>query len=159
MAAHPIPEPPALTFFASLTVEVDDPITVGETLHGARKIIPIRGGTVTGDGWSGKLLDAGADFQLYPSPHVAELSAMYVIEAEDGTKIFVDNHAIRTGSAEDLEALVSGKEVDPARIYFRFAARLSTDASSPFAWVNSRVFVGSGTRQPDTVRLDFFAVD
>ncbi|KAB1641937.1 DUF3237 domain-containing protein [Gulosibacter chungangensis] len=153
------PAAPSLTFFASITVDVDAPISIGNTAHGGRKIIPIRGGTVTGDGWSGKLLDAGADFQLYPSAEIAELTAMYVIEATDGTTIFVDNHALRTGAPEDLEALVSGKHVDPAKIYFRFATRLSADASSPFAWVNSRLFVGTGTRQPETVRLDFFVVN
>jgi hypothetical protein len=30
---------------------------------------------------------------------------------------------------------------------------------SAFAWVNSRLFIGSGVRTPDSVRLEFFAVD
>jgi hypothetical protein len=30
---------------------------------------------------------------------------------------------------------------------------------SDFAWVNHKVFIGSGRRLPDSVLLEFFAVD
>jgi hypothetical protein len=77
------------------------------------------------NGWNGKVVNAGADFQLYPSPETAYLKAMYVIEADDGTRLFVDDDAIRTGSPETLARLVNGDTVDPSLIYFRFTPRIT----------------------------------
>ncbi|MCW4466233.1 DUF3237 family protein [Glutamicibacter sp. MNS18] len=152
------PVAPQLEFFASATVEVDPPIEIGQTIDGMRKLIPIRGGRVRGRGWNGRVLDAGADFQLYPSATTSYLHAVYVIEAEDGSRLFVDNQALRTGSAADLAKLVGGEPVDPARIYFRFTPRVTTAVDNGFAWVNDTVFLGSGRRLPGAVQLDFFAV-
>lgn len=158
------PQIPSLTPFATVDVEVGDTIDLGETIDGRRRVVPIRGGVVTGtatDGgqaWSGRVLDAGADFQVYPTDETAYLQAMYVIEADDGTRLFVDNRALRTGNRDDLAKLVSGEPVDPARIYFRFTPRITSRVDGPFAWVNTTLFVGSGVRLPDSVRLAFLAI-
>lgn len=153
------PLPPALTYFASVTVQVGEAISIGITIDGERRVIPIIGGTVAGNGFTGKVLDAGADFQLYPQGTAAYLKAMYVIETDDGTRLFVDNAALRTGSAEDLANLASGEAVPAERIYFRFTPRITAPADSAFAWVNHKVFVGTGQRLPESVLLEFFCVD
>lgn len=154
-----VPAAPSLRFFARIAVEVDAPVDLGRTVDGARRVVPIRGGRVTGDGWSGRVLDAGADFQLYPADDVARLRAMYVLEADDGARLFVDNDALRAAAPEDLEALMSGRAVDPSRVYFRCAPRITADVDGPFAWVNTSVFVGTGTRRADSVLIDVFAVE
>lgn len=105
------------------------------------------------------MLDAGADFQQCPADDVAHLRAMYVLESDGGDRLFVDNDALRTGMPEDLAALMSGRDVDPARIYFRCAPRITADVDGPFAWVNRTMFVGTGTRRPDSVVIDVFAVE
>ncbi|GGA65149.1 hypothetical protein GCM10011490_14770 [Pseudoclavibacter endophyticus] len=153
------PPPPTLTHFATAEVAVGEAIDLGETIDGRRRVIPIRGGVVTGNGWSGRVLDAGADYQQYPTDETAYLTAMYVMEADDGTRLFVDNRALRTGSKEDLAKLVSGERVDPARIYFRFTPRITSAVDGPFAWVNTTLFIGTGVRLPNAVQLAFFAVD
>ena len=56
--------PPTLQFFADLSVHVDRPQEVGATVHGQRRVIPILGGEVQGQGWSARVLPGGADFQL-----------------------------------------------------------------------------------------------
>lgn len=150
---------PVLTFFASVNVEVGEALDLGETIDGKRRVVPITGGSVAGNGWSGKVLSAGADFQQYPSAETAYLKAMYVIEAEDGTRLFVDNSALRSGSPENLARLVSGEIVDSSSIYFRCAPRITAPVDSIHSWVNSKLFIGSGVRHPDSVRLEFFAVD
>jgi hypothetical protein len=156
--AGAVPQP-TLTHFASVTVEVGEALDLGQTIDGRRRVVPIRGGSVAGNGWSGRVLDAGADFQLYPSADTAYLTATYVIETGDGTRLFVDNKALRAGRPEDLARMVSGGTVDPSLVYFRCAPRITAAMDSAFAWVNSRLFIGSGVRTPDSVRLEFFAVD
>ncbi|WP_309476756.1 DUF3237 family protein [Arthrobacter sp. ISL-95] len=43
-----IPQPPALTFLATLSADVGEPIDAGITPEGHRRIVPITGGTVSG---------------------------------------------------------------------------------------------------------------
>lgn len=150
---------PTLSHFVTVRVDVGEAVDIGETIEGKRRIIPIQGGNAVGDGWRGKVLDLGADFQLYPSSQVTYLKAMYVIEADTGTRLFVTNEAIRAGTPEMLDRLARGENIDPSLIYFRCTPRITAPVDSDFSWVNSRLFVGAGVRHPDHVRLDFFVLD
>ncbi|MFI7481596.1 DUF3237 domain-containing protein [Kocuria sp. M1R5S2] len=152
------PAPPPLEFVATIEVDVDPPITVGRTVDGLRRVVPIRGGRVHGPGISGRVLDAGADVQQYPGDDVAYLAADYVLELEGGHHVLVQNRAVRTGSAEDLRTVMEGGTVDPGRIYFRCVPRLTADESGPWAWLNRTLFVGTGERRPAGVRIDVFRV-
>ncbi len=153
------PSPPALTWFASVDVDVDQPITIGSTTDGVRRVVPIRGGRAHGQGWTGEVLDAGADLQQYSSPGLAHLVASYVVEVEDGPRLLIENRALRHGAPEALERLMQGEPVSPDEIYFRCLPRITAPEDSDLAWVNSRLFIGTGTRLPDRVRLDFFTVE
>lgn len=42
-------QPPTLSFFASVTVQVGEAISIGTTIDGERKVVPITGGTVLGE--------------------------------------------------------------------------------------------------------------
>ena len=149
---------PGLRLFAELSVQVSPAIEVGATPAGLRRVIPIVGGTVHGEGWSGVVLPGGADFQRIVSPRMAELDARYVLETTEGERLFVQNRALRVAAPEDTQRLLRGETVDPARIYFRCQPLIET-AAERFAWVNERVFVGTGLRLPDRVVLQFYAVD
>jgi len=152
------PTPPALEFEASIEVEVSETITIGTTAQGMRRVAPIRGGTVTGPRISGRVLDAGADFQRYPSEDLALLEANYVLELHDGHRILVENRAMRVASAQDLASMMAGEHVDPRRVYFRCVPSLSADESGPYAWMNRTFFLGTGERRPEGVRIDVFRV-
>ncbi|MEY4653160.1 MAG: hypothetical protein RI884_1741, partial [Pseudomonadota bacterium] len=54
---------PGLEFFADLSVQVDRPQEVGQVPGGLRRMVPILGGQVQGEGWTGRVLPGGADFQ------------------------------------------------------------------------------------------------
>ncbi|SEI84653.1 Protein of unknown function [Arthrobacter sp. yr096] len=151
------PEPPTLTFLASLSVDVGAPIDVGVTPEGHRRIIPIIGGTVSGPGLSGRVLPAGADFQILRSAELTELDARYALELDDGSVVFVHNVALRFGSAEDIARLNRGEDIDPALIYFRCTPRFSTSAPG-VDWLNHVITVGTGRRRPGSVEIDVFTV-
>ncbi|WP_423299551.1 DUF3237 domain-containing protein [Glutamicibacter nicotianae] len=153
-----IPIPPALEFVASIDVEVSETIQIGSTAQGIRRVAPIRGGRVAGPGLAGKVLDAGADFQRYPSADLALLEANYVLELQDGQRILVENRAVRVAAPADLEKMMAGERVDPSRVYFRCVPQLSADDSGPHAWMNRTLFLGVGERRPDGVRIDVFRV-
>jgi hypothetical protein len=147
--------PPPLRFFADLSVQVGTPQQVGAGVRGTRRVIPIVGGHVRGDGWQARVLPGGADFQLIVNPGYAELDARYVVETDGGDLIYVQNHAIRCGQPELMDRIARGEPVDPAQIYFRCLPRFET-ASTALGWINERLFVGSGARHPDKVVMRFF---
>ena len=154
MAHLPTPE---LKFFADLSVQVAKPIEVGQTIHGTRRLISIVGGTVTGDGWSARVLPGGADFQLIVNARMAELDARYALETDAGDVIYVQNHAIRTASPEVMAQLIKGEVVNPESVYFRCTPRFET-ASPALSWISERLFIGTGARHPDRVVMRFFEV-
>jgi len=146
---------PTLQFFADLSVQVALPQEVGQTVHGRRRLIPIVGGTASGNGWTARVLPGGADFQLIVDDHLAELDARYCLQTDAGDLIYVHNTALRTGSGVHMAQLARGEAVDPAHIYFRCCPRFET-ASPALRWITERMFVGTGARLPDTVVMRFF---
>ena len=157
MTASTLPAP-ALQHVLDLTVYVSAPIEAGNVKglnsRGKRRIIPITGGTVTGQA-NGKILPGGADFQIVVSEATADLDARYMIELENGEHIFVQNRALRRGSAADIAKLVRGEPVAPEAIYFRCVPTF--EVSSPaLAWLTQSIFVGTGARFPDHVQLSIY---
>jgi Protein of unknown function (DUF3237) len=159
MNAFSLPAP-ALQHVFDLTVYVSAPIEAGTVIglnsRGKRRIIPITGGTVAGQ-VNGKVLPGGADFQIVVSETTADLDARYMIELDTGEHIFVQNRALRRGSAADIAKLVRGEPVAPEAIYFRCVPTF--EVSSPaLEWLTQSIFVGTGARFPDRVQLSIFRV-
>jgi hypothetical protein len=155
-------EPIRLQPVMHLTAHVSKPVEAGHVQHalgeGKRRIIPIVGGTALlnarGLQLQGEVLAGGADFQLVVSSIAARLDARYIIRFADGHHLYVSNQAIRTGSAQDIAALVRGEAVPPERIYFRCAPSFETDHPQ-LAWMTQTLFVGTGARFPDRVEMRF----
>ena len=95
------------------------------------------------------------------SETTAELDARYLIALEGpehrGEHIFVQNRALRRGSAEDMARLVLGEPVDPLAIYFRCVPSFEVSAPA-LAWLTESLFVGTGARYPDSVLISLFRV-
>lgn len=153
--SHTALDVPPLRFFADLSVRVGPPQEVGATSQGHRRLIPIVGGSARGEGWTAQVLPGGADFQLVVSERMAILDARYCLQTDGGDLIYVQNRAIRSGPAAQMARLLRGEPVDAAQIYFRCCPSFET-ASPALRWINERMFVGSGTRHPDTVVMRFF---
>lgn len=151
------PVPPTLEFLATLTVQVDAPVEAGATPFGQRRVIPLLGGTVDGPLLKGRILPGGADFQSIRSATYTDIHARYMIETDDGDRIYVENTGIRVASAEDIAAISRGQPVDPARVYFRSIPRFET-AAPQWQWLNTHLFIGTGARHPDRVELNFYLI-
>jgi len=149
---------PLLTHVLHLEVEVGPPVEIGPTPAGLRRVIPITGGTVSGPLMSGRILPGGADCQLITGGTLTLAEARYVLESDEGELVHVDNRALRTGSAEDIERLRQDLPVDPSRIYFRSTPRFES-AAPRLVELTTHVFVGSGVRHPRAVVFDFFRVE
>lgn len=158
----PLPAP-QLEHVADLTVFVAAPVEAGQisglNSRGRRRIIPITGGNLRGPLLNGRVLPGGADFQLVVSETASDLDARYIIELDGpefaGEHIYVQNRALRRGSAADIARLVRGEPVDPAAIYFRGVPTF--EVSSPaLAWLTESIFIISGARFPDRVEMSLY---
>ncbi len=150
--------PPTLEHLCDLAVTIAAPVEVGQTPAGLRRMIPITGGTVTGPRVNGKVLAGGADFQLILGGGTqAHLDARYVIELDDGSRVFVQNTALRVASLENSQRIMNGQPVNPEEVYFRCQPKL--EATTPqWAWLSESQFIGVGRRAPDGVFMSFYRV-
>jgi hypothetical protein len=151
------PAAPPLRFLATLVVDVSEPLTVGPTDKGVRRVVPILGGRVSGPELHGTVLPLGEDFQLLRSDTVSELHARYVVRTDDGDLVTVDNRALRVAEADVLARLNRGDEVDPAAVYFRCAPRL--EGSGRWSWLSELILVGVGERRPLSVLIHVFVLE
>ena len=94
------------------------PIIAGDIGYGVRRIIPIIGGEVSGEGINGKVLPFGADFQTIRPNELIELEAKYAFETDDGAMVYVENKGIRFGPVELLQT-ESRRAGRSESIYFR----------------------------------------
>ena len=152
-----VASPPPLEHAFDAVVRVAMPLAIGDSGAGVRRIVHILGGDIAGPRLRGRIRPGGADYQIIRPSGLTELHARYVIEADDGAAIYVENSGIRTGSAAALAALNRGEAVDPALIYFRSVPRFET-AAPQHRWLAEHVFLATGVRRPDAVELAVFVV-
>jgi len=148
---------PRLEFVFEARVKIAPTIDMGQTPRGHQRVIPITGGEVEGPNFKGEVLAGGADWQMLRPDGVNELTAQYVIRTPDGANIAVVNRALRHAPPEINARLLAGEEVDPSLVYF-FGSPTFASASPAHDWLNKSVFVCTGERWPDGVKIKFYRV-
>src|SRR5437868_12534662 len=135
-------------FVFTITAHIGGVASIGDIGHGVRRIIPIVGGEVRGEGINGKVCAFGADFQIIRPNELIELEAKYAFETDDGAVVYVENRGIRFGPLDLLEKLKRGEPVDPKLIYCRTVPKFETGAAK-YRWLMENLFVASAARHAD----------
>jgi len=113
--------------------------SVGYTSVGAD--CPVRGPRL-----NGRLVDySGADWPIVREDGVVELNAHYLIEADDGARIYIRNLGYVHGPLREPEQLDGTPPAIPA--YFRCTPYFRAPPG-PHDWLNRTVLVGVGARRP-----------
>ena len=141
----------------TITARIGSVTSAGDIGTGVRRIIPITGGEVRGEGINGKVCPFGADFQIIRPNELIELEAKYAIETDDGAVIYVENKGIRFGPVDLVKRLNRGEGVDPKLIYFRTVPKFETGAEK-YRWLMESLFIGSAARHADRVVIDVHQV-
>jgi hypothetical protein len=126
----PDEEAPRLQFVYEAHVDIGAVETVGETVQGVQRIIPITGGTFEGPRLKGKIVPGAADWNLLRSDDVSVVSAAYFMRTDDGVIIKILNQG------------VNGK-ASPTNPRPLFTSPTFEAPKGKYAWLNQGVFVGS----------------
>ncbi|MDV7212895.1 DUF3237 domain-containing protein [Azotobacter beijerinckii] len=124
------PSKPSLEFLARFTMALDMPAwPLGKTSDlGERRIIPICGGSFEGPGFSGKVLEHGADWQVVTPDGLALIDSRCLLQTEEGELLYLTTRGYRHGPAEVMAEVAKGAAVDPGRYYFRLSLAFETSA-------------------------------
>jgi len=149
---------PHLTRVFRLEATLGEPLDLGDTARGRRRIVALTGGTFAGPELNGKLLPgASADWQIVLADGTALGDIRYTLQTDAGALIYVQSRGVRHGPAEVLARLGRGEDVDAGEYTFRTATRIET-AAPEFDWLNKGVFMSVGGRQPGSVIYDTYLV-
>ncbi|MDB5682892.1 MAG: hypothetical protein JWM75_590 [Sphingomonas bacterium] len=124
---------------------------------GSQGYTPASGGRIEGPRLSGRVVPhSGADFATVRADGVIELNAHYLLEADDGTKIYITNRGYLV-PARPGEAVIAHGMAQPA--YFRFTPTFKVPAG-PHDWLARTVILGAGERHanPDHSIFRYYAV-
>ncbi len=140
-----------------LEATLGEPVELGDTGHGHRRIVPLTDGTFTGPAINGKLLPgASADWQTVLPDGTAIGDIRCTLQTDGGDILYVQSRG-RHGSAEVLARLARGENVDASEYTFRTSTQIET-AAAELDWLNRGVFVSVGGRRPDSVVYETYLV-
>ncbi len=121
--------------------------------------VGVVGGTVTGPRFSGKVIpNSGGDWPVIWADGTIEFDARYLIQAGDGTIVYVENRGLARASAEVQARVNAGLPVSMAENYFRTTPRF-TVASGPHDWLSRSLFVGLGDKHAQHSYFHFYTLD
>jgi hypothetical protein len=138
--------------------------------------VSVKSGIVEGPRLNGRVVDySGADWATVRTDGVVELNAHYLLEANDGTLIYIRNLGyVYSGQAVPGTAAPSGpaaagaaeppsvagaRSAPPRSAYFRCTPYFRAP-QGPHDWLNRTVIVGGGERRtnPDHSVFRYYAV-
>src|SRR5262249_39830260 len=142
---------PSLTRVYRLEATLGEPLDLGDLAQGRRRIVPLTGGTFTGPELNGKLLPgSSADWQIVLPDGTALGDIRYTLQTDDGDLLYARSRGVRHGSADVLERLARGEDVDASEYTFRTSTQIQT-AAPRLELLHKGIFIGVGGRRPGAV--------
>ncbi len=149
---------PRLTMIFRLEATLGEPLELGQTAWGHRRIVPQTSGTFSGPEVRGILLPgASADWQIILPDGTALGDIRSTLQTNGGDLLYVQSRSIRHGSAEVLARLGRGEDVEASEYMFRTSTQIQT-AVPELDWLNKGIFISVGGRQPGGVIYETYLV-
>ncbi len=125
-----------------LTVDFSAMKTIGNTPNGLRRIVPVSGGTFSGERLNGKVLP-GADWVLNRSDKVMVIDVRLILETNDGANIYLTYQGRFLAAPDAMERFGKGEVLDQSEYSLAISAHFECGSSS-YEWLNNVVAVGTG---------------
>lgn len=126
-----------------LDVEFTAMLNVGTTVHGRRRIAPIRGGAFGGERLSGMVLPGGADWVINRPDGAMAIDVRLALKTVDEALIYLTYQGMFTASADAMARFRQGEILDEGEYRLRMVARFETGAPR-YEWLNDLLAVGVG---------------
>ena len=149
---------PSLTRVYRLEATLGETLDLGDLAQGRRSAARCAGGTFAGPELNGKLLPgSSADWQAVLPDGTALGDVRYTLETDEGDLLYVQSRGVRHGSADVLERLARGEDVDASEYTFRTSTQIET-AAAGLEWLNKGIFISVGGRKPGAVIYETYLV-
>jgi muconolactone delta-isomerase len=150
---------PRFTMVYRLVATLGEPLDLGETAQGHRRVVALTGGTFEGPDIRGRLVSGtSADWQTVLPDGTALADLRYTLETDQGALLSVQGQGVRHGSVEVLARLARGEKVDASEYTFRVGVRIET-GDPQWRWLNKGIFACVGGRQPAEVIYETYLVE
>lgn len=148
-----------LKFAFRMRLQLGQRIKLGRVPQGGvRGFTAAGGGIIEGPMLNGKVIGGtGGDWPIYRDDHAVVFSAHYMLEADDGTKIYLQNKGFRYASPEIAAKMEALEPVAFEDYYFRVAPTFDVE-TGPHDWLTKNIIVGCAQRQADHSIFHFFVV-
>ena len=145
---------------ASIELEADAPIVIGQTPWRNRRVSHIIGGTIEGERLSGEVLSGGGDWSELGMDDNGDaltlLDVRSLWKTHDGALLYVTYQGrlvIPKAILGEFREPAKVAKLSPDAYYFRIAVTFET-ADDRYAWLNRVVAAGIGRRTANGVEYD-----
>ncbi|AJP73841.1 DUF3237 domain-containing protein [Sphingomonas hengshuiensis] len=127
------------------------------TMGASRAAIYAAQGTVTGPLLNGKVVPmSGGDFPLLRPDGVIDFDARYLLEADDGAIIYMQNRGYRWPRTPEIgERMARNEPVSHDDYYMRVSPKFDAPVG-PHEWMAKHVFLGVAEKIPGANRIHYF---
>jgi hypothetical protein len=148
-----------LEFAFRIRMELGIRQKIGELPSGSiRGFVSAAGGTVEGPRLNGRVVpNSGGDWALYRPDNTVQFSARYMLEADDGTQIYMQNTGYRHASPEVAKKMEALEPVDPSQYYFRITPTFETPVGK-HDWLTRHLIIGTADRRADHSIFHYYIV-
>ena len=123
-----------------------------------RGFVALEGGEVSGPLLTGRVVPhSGGDWPRFWAGGLVEFEAHYMLEAADGTPIYIHNRGIAYSSPDVFARIEAGETVPSEENYLRVTPRFEAP-EGPHNWLNRTVFVGVAERRGNSTFFDYYRV-
>jgi len=151
---------PVLEHAFTISIDLTEPYWIRPPARGdMRAAIHAAAGTVEGPRLNGRVIPmSGGDYPLVRPNGVIDFDARYLLEADDGAIIYLQNRGYRWArSPEIAERMRRNEPVDPADYYMRVSPTFDVP-EGPHEWMARHVFVGVAEKIPKANRIHYFVL-
>jgi hypothetical protein len=156
---EPPPHPFAPKFEFAFTVAIDltPPVWIRPTSMGAtRAAVWAAQGTFEGPRIKGRVIPmSGGDYPLLRPNGVIDFDARYLLEADDGTPIYLQSRGYRWAEGDAMERMMRNEPLEPHEYYMRVSPKFDVP-EGPHDWLGKHIFVGVAEKIPKANRIHYF---
>ena len=144
----------------TISIDLSKPYWIKPSARGdTRAAIYAAAGTVEGPLLNGRVIPmSGGDFPLQRENGVIDFDARYLLEADDGAVIYLENRGYRWALDDDIaEKMRRNEPVSNEDYYMRVTPKFDAPAG-PHEWMSKHIFVGVAEKLPGANRIHYFVV-